>query len=70
MTHAENAHAALSATIGLPGGEGEWFLVDQKRIDAFAEVTEDRQFIHGSSMSTRSSARSCPRGACRSPTAS
>ena len=23
-----------------------WIVVDQERIDAFAEVTEDRQFIH------------------------
>lgn len=46
MTHAENAFAALTETIGKPGGEGDWFLVDQKRINDFAEVTEDRQFIH------------------------
>jgi acyl dehydratase len=46
MTHADTAFAALTETIGKPGGEGEWFLVDQKRINDFAEVTEDRQFIH------------------------
>jgi acyl dehydratase len=31
------------------GGEpyiSRWFALDQTRIDAFAEVTEDRQFIH------------------------
>jgi acyl dehydratase len=27
-------------------GVSRWFLVDQSRIDRFAEVTEDRQFIH------------------------
>jgi len=27
-------------------GVSDWFLMDQARIDAFAEVTEDRQFIH------------------------
>jgi hypothetical protein len=27
-------------------GVSEWTLVDQARIDAFAEVTGDRQFIH------------------------
>lgn len=27
-------------------GVSEWFLIDQARIDAFAEVTEDRQYIH------------------------
>lgn len=45
-THASKAFAVLTDTIGKPGGEGEWFLVDQKRINEFAEVTEDRQFIH------------------------
>lgn len=31
------------------GGEpfvSRWFVIDQARIDAFAEITEDRQFIH------------------------
>lgn len=45
-TSGENAYAALQQAIGKPEGEGDWFLVDQKRIDAFAEVSEDRQFIH------------------------
>lgn len=27
-------------------GQSDWFIMDQVRIDAFAEVTEDRQFIH------------------------
>jgi acyl dehydratase len=27
-------------------GVSDWITVDQARIDAFAEVTEDRQFIH------------------------
>ena len=45
-TNGENAYALLTASIGKPEGEGEWFLVDQKRINEFAEVTEDRQFIH------------------------
>ncbi len=32
----------------MPGAEqvSRWFLVDQARIDAFAALTEDRQFIH------------------------
>jgi acyl dehydratase len=46
MTNGENAYAALKAAIGTTEGTGEWFLVDQKRINEFAEVTEDRQFIH------------------------
>ncbi|WP_299483840.1 MaoC family dehydratase [uncultured Roseibium sp.] len=27
-------------------GCSSWFLIDQARIDAFADVTQDRQFIH------------------------
>ena len=32
--------------IGTEIGASEWILVDQQRIDAFADTTEDRQFIH------------------------
>lgn len=32
--------------IGRPVGTSAWILVDQARIDAFAEATGDRQFIH------------------------
>ena len=46
MSNGENAFAVLSTRIGSSEGEGEWFLVDQERINQFAEVTEDRQFIH------------------------
>ena len=45
-TNGENAYEVLTAAIGRAEGAGDWFLVDQARIDAFAEVTEDRQFIH------------------------
>ena len=45
-TNGENAYAVLQALIGRSEGEGDWLLVDQKRINEFAEVTEDRQFIH------------------------
>jgi acyl dehydratase len=45
-THGENAYALYEAALGESQGTGEWFLIDQARIDAFAEVTEDRQFIH------------------------
>jgi len=45
-TNGENAYEVLVSAIGTPEGAGEWFEVDQARIDAFAEVTEDRQFIH------------------------
>lgn len=45
-SNGENAYEVLQAAVGRPEGVGEWFEIDQKRIDAFAEVTEDRQFIH------------------------
>ena len=45
-THAEDAYRLFQAAVGQPQGAGAWFEVDQARIDAFAEVTEDRQFIH------------------------
>ena len=36
----------IRARIGTEIGVSEWIIVDQARIDAFAEATEDRQFIH------------------------
>jgi acyl dehydratase len=36
----------IRARVGQEIGVSGWLLVDQARIDAFAEVTEDRQFIH------------------------
>ena len=45
-SNAENAYALFHAAIGAEDGTGDWFEVTQERIDAFAEVTEDRQFIH------------------------
>lgn len=38
--------AALARSIGREIGVSRWFEVTQARIDAFADVTEDRQFIH------------------------
>lgn len=38
----EGMIAAQGSEIGYSG----WFTMDQARIDAFAEVTQDRQFIH------------------------
>lgn len=37
---------AFIALAGTEIGISSWMTIDQKRIDAFAEVTEDRQFIH------------------------
>ena len=36
----------INARIGTEIGVSDWITVDQARIDAFAEATEDRQFIH------------------------
>ena len=38
--------ADLPGLVGQEIGVSRWITVDQARIDAFAEVTEDRQFIH------------------------
>ena len=40
------APSALSGLIGTEVGVSDWITVDQARIDAFADITEDRQFIH------------------------
>lgn len=36
----------IRAAIGSEIGASNWILVDQQRIDTFADTTEDRQFIH------------------------
>ncbi|HYG49015.1 MAG TPA: MaoC family dehydratase [Allosphingosinicella sp.] len=36
----------IQARVGSEVGLSDWILVDQARIDAFAEITEDPQFIH------------------------
>lgn len=36
----------IQSKVGTEIGVSEWITVDQDRIDRFAEVTEDRQFIH------------------------
>ena len=41
--------SSIDDAVGLVGqelGVGEWKQIDQKRIDAFADVTEDHQWIH------------------------
>lgn len=38
--------AEYQAQVGQEVGVSEWMTVDQSRIDAFAECTDDRQFIH------------------------
>lgn len=36
----------IRSRVGEEVGVSDWILVDQPRIDAFAEITEDPQFIH------------------------
>lgn len=36
----------LPAQIGAEAGPSDWFLIDQERINEFADVTLDHQFIH------------------------
>ncbi|MGO4409250.1 MULTISPECIES: MaoC family dehydratase [unclassified Brevundimonas] len=36
----------LQSLIGHEVGVSRWFTIDQARIDAFARITEDEQFIH------------------------
>jgi len=36
----------IRARVGSEIGASDWIMVDQHRIDQFAETTEDRQFIH------------------------
>jgi acyl dehydratase len=38
--------AQIAAAQDLDLGASEWFRIDQQRIEAFAEATEDRQWIH------------------------
>ncbi len=43
---AEIERDAYMKLVGTEIGVSEWHLIDQKRIDAFADATEDWQFIH------------------------
>jgi acyl dehydratase len=45
-TNAETAYEKFKAAEGETEGTGEWMEVTQDRIDQFADVTEDHQFIH------------------------
>ena len=36
----------IESRVGQEVGVSSWLIIDQARIDAFAEATEDRQFIH------------------------
>jgi acyl dehydratase len=38
--------ADLEAAVGKELGPSEWFAIEQDRVDGFADVTEDHQWIH------------------------
>jgi acyl dehydratase len=46
LTNGEKAYEAMQAALGEPEGSGDWLEIDQARIDAFADVSGDHQFIH------------------------
>jgi acyl dehydratase len=43
---AEQGHAIFQGYVGKEEGVGEWFAIDQARINQFADATLDHQFIH------------------------
>ena len=43
---AEQGHAIFQGDVGKQEGVGEWFAIDQARINQFADATLDHQFIH------------------------
>ena len=45
-TNGENAYELYKAAVGQSDGSGEWLQITQDRINAFADVTEDHQWIH------------------------
>lgn len=46
MSDIENALQTLSARIGQSSTPSEWFEITQDRVNAFADVTMDHQWIH------------------------
>ena len=46
MTKVFETPAALLGSEGTTLGPSEWLLIDQSRVDGFAEVTGDHQWIH------------------------
>jgi acyl dehydratase len=46
MSKGDDAYELFKAAVGTSEGTGDWLEVSQDRIDAFADVTEDHQFIH------------------------
>jgi acyl dehydratase len=45
-THAENAYQIFQQYVGQDDGIGDWFVIDQARINLFADAINDHQFLH------------------------
>lgn len=46
MSHSTAALAKFEQNVGKEEGVGEWFAVEQDRVNLFADATLDHQFIH------------------------
>lgn len=46
MSNAAAAFEVMQQRVGADQGTGEWLAITQQRIDQFADVTDDHQFIH------------------------
>jgi len=46
VSAAEQSYAVNKALEGTEEGVGDWFEIDQERVNAFADATIDHQFIH------------------------
>ncbi len=46
MTTTFDSVASVLAAVGKPLGESSWVAIDQRRIDQFADATDDHQWIH------------------------
>jgi acyl dehydratase len=46
MSKGDDAYELFKAAVGESEGSGDWLEISQERINAFADVTEDHQFIH------------------------
>lgn len=46
MTMVFNSAAALKQAVGKSLGVTEWIIIEQKRVDTFADATGDHQWIH------------------------
>ena len=53
----------IRSKIGEEIGVSDWLTIDQKRIDEFADATDDHQFIHVDP----EAARATPFGVCMAP---